>query len=67
MKIRAMVLQYEEALGNSRWVDYITEHPTEQCLITALRDGVRRGDWGGWRLITVHKEVIGNDAIPETT
>jgi len=65
MSIRAMVLQYEPDIGNSRWVDYVGRHRTEQSLIAALRNGVRHGDWGGWRLITVHREVIGNDTIPE--
>ena len=61
MNVRAMVLQYEEELGNSRWVDFVSGHRTEQSLISALREGVRRGDWGAWRLITVHREVMGNE------
>lgn len=65
MKLRTMVQQYEEELGNCRWVDYITEHRTEQSLITALHEGVRHGDWGGYRLITIHREVIGNETIPK--
>lgn len=67
MNVRAMVLQYEESLGNSRWVDYYSKHRTETSLIDALRKGVREGDWGGWRLITIHREVIGIDTISEVT
>ena len=60
MKLRAMVLQFEPELGNSRWVDFVSRHRSERALIEALRAGVRRGEWSGWRLIYVCKEVIGN-------
>jgi len=61
VKLRAMVLQFEPELGNSRWVDFVSRHRSERALIEALRAGVRRGEWSGWRLIYVRKEVIGNE------
>ena len=61
MKLRAMVLQFEPALGNCRWVDFASRHRSEQALIKTLRAGVKRGEWSGWRLIYVRKEVIGNE------
>ena len=29
--------------------------------VKALKAGVRRGEWSGWRLITVHQQSIGNE------
>ena len=63
MKLRAMVLQFEPALGNCRWVDFASRHRSERALIEALRAGVRRGEWIGWRLITVHQQSIGNEEV----
>ena len=61
MKLRAMVLQFERAIGNCRWVDFASRHRSERALIKTLRAGVKRGEWSGWRLIYVRKEVIGNE------
>ena len=61
MKLRAMVLQFEPALGNCRWVDFASRHKSHLSLVKALKAGVKRGEWSGWRLIYVRKEVIGNE------
>lgn len=61
MRLRAMVMQFEPELGNSRWVDFASRHRSERALIEALRAGVKRGEWSGWRLITVHEQSIGNE------
>lgn len=69
MNPRAMVLIFEERLTHSVWVDYggrmeeetggeIPE--TEEQLIETLKQGVRDGEWVGWRLIRVEREVLGN-------
>lgn len=63
---RAQVLVWSELLEANNWVDLQTNCRTEAGLIRRLRAGVRKGEWGGWRLITIHHEVIGNDEpIPE--
>jgi len=56
----AIILQYEPLLGNCRWVDFVSRHKSEKALIAALQAGVIRGEWHGWRLITIHTEVLGN-------
>lgn len=61
LNVRVMVMQFEPELGNSRWVDFVSRHRSERALIEALRAGVRRGEWIGWRLITVIREVLGHD------
>lgn len=61
MKLQAMVLQFEPTLGNCRWVDFASRHRSERALIKTLRAGVKRGEWSGWRLITVHQQSIGNE------
>jgi len=61
VRLQAMVLQFEPALGNCRWVDFVSRHRSERALIEALRAGVKRGEWSGWRLITVHQQSIGHE------
>ncbi len=61
MRLQAMVLQFEPAIGNCRWVDFVSRHRSERALIKILRAGVKRGEWSGWRLITVHQQSIGNE------
>jgi hypothetical protein len=56
-----MVLQFEPALGNCRWVDFVSPHKSHAAMVKALKAGVRRGEWSGWRLITVHQQSIGNE------
>lgn len=60
MAVRAMVLVYQPALTCSVWMDFESRHRTQASLEKCLRLGVRNGEWVAWRLITVHKEVIGN-------
>jgi hypothetical protein len=63
VKLRAMVLQFEPAIGNCRWVDFVSRHKSHLSLVKALKAGVRRGEWSGWRLITVHEQSIGNEEV----
>lgn len=60
VNIKAMVLQYEPELGCCRWVDFVSRHKTHATLSKALRAGVKRGEWHGYRLIRIYKEVLGN-------
>ncbi len=58
--VKAMVLVYQPELTYSVWQDFISRHTTIDGLENALRKGVRNGEWVGWRLITITKEIIGN-------
>ena len=63
----AMTLQRQPELGHSIWVDnYISDEDgfelPEAELIEKLKQGVRDGDWLGWRLVRIEQEVIGNVA-----
>ena len=58
---RAMVLVYQPELTHSVWLDYRNTSRSIQGLERKLKEGVRRGDWVGWRLVRIEKEVIGNE------
>lgn len=57
----AMVLVYQPELTHSVWIDYESRHRSRGSLEKALRKGVKDGEWVAWRLVTIHKEVAGND------
>lgn len=59
-KLTAMVLTYEPRLTHSVWVDLVHRARTEKGLVRLLRRGVRSGEWVGWRLITIHADVLGD-------
>jgi hypothetical protein len=59
MKPRAMVLVFNPTLTHSVWQDLISRHRTVKGLEKHLRKGVRDGEWVGWRIIQVEKEVRG--------
>lgn len=70
MRLCAQVLVYEPRLTHSVWVDYggATDEETgkeiprtEEEMLADLREGVRAGKWVGWRLLSVEREVLGND------
>ena len=60
-----MTLQYQPALTHSVWVDtYLGDKndcvlPHDE-LVARLRQGVRDGEWIGWRLMHIDTEVLGN-------
>lgn len=57
-----MVLEYEPRLTHSRWIDFYGEdHWSMEDTVAYLRQAVIDGKYVGWRILTIHKEVIGND------
>ena len=64
-KPHAMTLQYQPELTHSVWVDTFLSDAddcrlSETELIDRLKQGVINGEWGGWRLVHIEQEVIGN-------
>jgi len=57
---QSQVLVFDPRVTQSHWEDYNHSCRTVEGLKKQLRRGVKRGDWVGWRLITIHKEVLGN-------
>lgn len=57
---QAMVLVYQPLLTHSIWQDFACRARTRDGLIKLLRAGVKRGDWVGWRLITIEAEAMGD-------
>lgn len=53
------VLVYQPELTHSTWQDYKCRARTIRGLERQLKSGVRDGRWGGWRIVTIHKTVIG--------
>ena len=63
--LHAMTLQYQPELTHSVWVDtYLSDEDDcklpEAELTERLKQGVRDGEWVGWRLVRIEREVIGN-------
>lgn len=56
---RAQVMMFDERLGHSHWVDYQSRARTFKGLVRQLRDGVRLGEYIGYRLIHVYWESLG--------
>ena len=68
----AMVLVYMPELGHSVWQDYGGMQDkeagydvpiSEAEALADLRAGVKDGRWVGWRVITKHAEVIGDEPV----
>lgn len=58
------VLTFEPLLTHSVWTDWFCDgHPTESEVLEMLRAGVESGEYVGWRVITIHKEVTGRDDV----
>lgn len=58
------VLVFEPSLTHSVWQDWGCDEPLDEAQIfDRLRAGVESGEYVGWRVITVHKEVIGRDGV----
>lgn len=63
--LHAMTLQYQPELTHSVWVDtYLSDEDdcklAEADLVERLKQGVRDGEWVGWRLVRIEREVMGN-------
>lgn len=64
--VSMMVLEYEPALTHSVWKDcYYDDAFTDEEIVADLRARVKKGEIVGWRLITIHKDVLGVDAPNE--
>jgi hypothetical protein len=53
------VLVYQPALTHSTWQDFECRAKTITGLERQLKAGVRDGRWVGWRIVTIHKTVMG--------
>ncbi len=56
---QSQVFVFDEKLGHSHWVDYLSRARTLDGLIKQLRQGVRSGTYLGYRLIHIYCERIG--------
>jgi len=54
-----MVLKFEPDLTHSVWVDYMCRARTINGLMKQLRRDIKAGVYGGYRLMTVHKQCYG--------
>lgn len=59
---KVMVFCFQPELTHSVWVDFSHRYRTVSSLIKHLKKSVKRGDYIGYRIITVHKEVMGIQA-----
>lgn len=56
------VLVFEPSLTHSVWKDWGSDEPmSEQEVVERLRAGVESGEYVGWRVVTVHQDVLGRD------
>lgn len=56
---RVMVLCFEPRVGHSIWTDYHYRNRTMLGLLRHLKDEVKSGRFVAYRLLTIHKEVMG--------
>jgi len=63
---QAMVLVYQPELTHSVWQDVIIRTKWIELLEQRLREGVRKGEWVAWRIITIEKEAMGNASSAES-
>ena len=56
MRLRAMVLEWNESAQTNVWVDYWHRCESIESLTKRLKRGVREGHWIGWRIITIDAE-----------
>lgn len=54
-----MVFVFSKDLGHSMWVDFVHRKRTVRSLVKCLRTAVKRGEYIGYRLITIHHEAKG--------
>ena len=51
VKLRAMVLKWNERAGANVWVDYPHRRRSQQSLEDELNEGLKNGQWIRWRII----------------
>ena len=64
-RVRVMVLVYQPELTHSVWQDAFFEDAdgkqlTTENLVDRLEQGVKAGEWVGWRLMRIEREVMGS-------
>jgi hypothetical protein len=58
------VLVFEPTLTHSVWTDWGSDDPlSHDEVLDLLRAGVESGEYVGWRVITIHQQVMGRDAV----
>ena len=58
------VLVFEPQLTHSVWRDWGGEDPmSDEEVLDRLRAGVESGEYVGWRVLTIHQEVLGRDEV----
>lgn len=58
------VLVFEPTLTHSVWTDWGSDEClSEEEVLDRLRAGVESGEYVGWRVITIHKQVMGRDEV----
>lgn len=55
----AMVLVYQPKLTHSVWQDVMHNKRTFRGLEKMLKDGVKKGEYVGFRFMTIHHEEMG--------
>lgn len=56
---QAQVIEYDERLGHSHWIDYISRTRSVEGLIKELQQQVKRGVYLGYRIMHTYVEVSG--------
>lgn len=57
--MKAQVLIYQPELTHSVWVDHLHSKRSVESLRKSLRKAVQKGEYVGYRLITIHEEHVG--------
>lgn len=65
--IQAQLLQFDERLGHSHWVDFMSRARTLKGLVRQCREKVSAGEAVGYRLHHVYWERIGIVPAPEVS
>lgn len=60
----SQVLVFDERLGHSHWVDHMSRARTLHGLVKELRDGVKQGEYVGYRLLHLYWEMRGIGPSP---
>ena len=53
------VLVFQSELTSSVWIDLVYRQRSLQTLEAMLRKGIKKGEWVGYRLVTIYEEHIG--------
>lgn len=56
---QAQVFEYDERLGHSHWIDYISRARSVDGLLKELQSQVKRGVYLGYRITHTYYEVLG--------